>query len=269
MSIVYSSGHFPGLEALSCENYFHFEAHIHSGYVIWLNSEGAEHFTIQKKKNQLLPGSISIIEPGVVHSNCPAEGAGRHLKSLYLEQEFLLSADRLLEGCFATHTELPSMVARDPFLCRTFQDFHEAILHGDEQLSVDQCAIAFFSCLAETTGQGKFDGEKHDGYGRRLKTVIDYMHDNLEKQLRLEELAGVAECTSYHIIRLFNSRLGLSPHAYLLQLRLEKAFSLLSQGIPIADAALVSGFSDQSHLTRKFKKRYGLTPGHYRAQISF
>ena len=58
----------------------------------------------------------------------------------------------------------------------------------------------------------------------------------------------------------------MSPHAYLIQLRLEKARQLISKGKSIADAALLAGFSDQSHLTRSFKKRYGLTPGRYGSQ---
>jgi AraC-like DNA-binding protein len=94
------------------------------------------------------------------------------------------------------------------------------------------------------------------------------MRSMLQENLSLEMLAVIAGCTSFHLMRLFKKHLGMSPHSYLVQLRLERAKELLSQGNPIADAALRAGFSDQSHLTRRFKQRYGLTPGTYLQQKS-
>jgi AraC-like DNA-binding protein len=92
------------------------------------------------------------------------------------------------------------------------------------------------------------------------------MRSMLQENLSLEMLAVIAGCTSFHLMRLFKKHLSMSPHSYLVQLRLERAKELLSQGHPIADAALCAGFSDQSHLTRRFKQRYGLTPGTYLQQ---
>lgn len=79
-------------------------------------------------------------------------------------------------------------------------------------------------------------------------------------------MAGVAGCTEFHLIRLFRAAKGASPHGYLVQLRLEHARRLLAAGCSIVDAALASGFSDQSHLTRQFRARFGVTPGLYRKQ---
>ena len=59
----------------------------------------------------------------------------------------------------------------------------------------------------------------------------------------------------------------MSPHAYLVRLRLEHAGELIRRGRPLVDAALETGFSDQSHLTRLFKTHYGVTPGEFRRQI--
>lgn len=92
------------------------------------------------------------------------------------------------------------------------------------------------------------------------------MQAKFSEDISLDNLAEIAMCTSYHLIRLFRNKVGMSPHAYLVQLRLEKARELIDRGQSIADAALLAGFSDQSHLTRKFKKRYGLTPGLYGSQ---
>ena len=79
----------------------------------------------------------------------------------------------------------------------------------------------------------------------------------------LAALVGTVRLSKSHLARLFRNQVGLPPHAYSLRLRLAKACRLLGEGVPIAEAAQVAGFADQSHLTRHFKGRLGLTPGEY------
>ncbi|MCA1625949.1 MAG: helix-turn-helix domain-containing protein, partial [Acidobacteria bacterium] len=66
-----------------------------------------------------------------------------------------------------------------------------------------------------------------------------------------------------HISRTFKQHVGLAPHEYLVQLRVACAKAKLAEGMPIADAAIYSGFTDQSHLNRHFKRITHLTPGEY------
>ena len=73
-----------------------------------------------------------------------------------------------------------------------------------------------------------------------------------------------------YLIRVFRNAVGMPPYTYLNQIRVEKAKRLLRRGMSIADAAFAVGMSDQSHLTRHFKKIVGVTPGRYRnMSISF
>ena len=83
----------------------------------------------------------------------------------------------------------------------------------------------------------------------------------------LAELAGVACLSPYHFIRVFARHTGLTPHAWLMQLRARKAGELLRQGAPIAQAAASAGFADQSHLNRTFKRLLGYTPGQFRNSV--
>lgn len=76
-------------------------------------------------------------------------------------------------------------------------------------------------------------------------------------------LAHRAGLSRYALVRSFARAIGLTPHAYLVQRRLQHARSLIAQGTPLGEAALASGFADQSHLTRLFVRSYGLTPGAY------
>lgn len=72
---------FKGLEVLSCRGNNPFAKHIHDGYVLWLNSEGAERFQVKSTNDILQPECIGIVEPGIVHANTPYDPDRRHLRS--------------------------------------------------------------------------------------------------------------------------------------------------------------------------------------------
>lgn len=93
----------------------------------------------------------------------------------------------------------------------------------------------------------------------------EFLEANAEQDVSLVRLAAVAGLSPFHLVRVFREAVGLPPHAYLDQVRVERAKGLLSAGLPIARAAAEAGFADQSHLTRRFKRLVGVTPGQYRA----
>ena len=101
--------------------------------------------------------------------------------------------------------------------------------------------------------------EKHSA--STLRHVIEYIHDNLDQHLTLAELSLVAGMSTYHFARTFKQVTGVTPHQYVLNVRVEHAKSLLLQGkLTIAEIASQVGFFDQSHFTRSFKRLVGVTP---------
>lgn len=262
----YASPSIPGVQALSCENDFSFEAHIHSGYVIWVNSSGCEHFSLGRKTEILMPGSVSVIEPGVVHANRPAGDGARHLRSLYLEQEFFHQLETMYVGSSTGKLLLPTAVFKSPICWQALIMVHEAIISECDRMVVEQHALSLFQNVFQDCSSKQRELQNCNGEDKRLGKLVEYMRENISGQLSLNELAELVGCSSYHVIRLFREAKGMSPHAYLIQLRLETARQQLDSGKQIGDVAHLTGFSDQSHLTRKFKQRYGLTPGRYLAQ---
>jgi AraC-like DNA-binding protein len=83
------------------------------------------------------------------------------------------------------------------------------------------------------------------------------------ENISLAELASFAYLSRFHLIRVFKKHTGLPPHAYLEQIRVNRAKELLKSGMPIIDTAYELGFVDQSHLTKTFKKFAGTTPGQF------
>ncbi|NEQ23209.1 MAG: helix-turn-helix transcriptional regulator, partial [Microcoleus sp. SIO2G3] len=96
-----------------------------------------------------------------------------------------------------------------------------------------------------------------------VKRVRDYLEANYTENVTLEQLSAVANLSPFYLLRTFRKQVGLPPHGYLNQVRLVRAKSLLAQGCQIAQVAHETGFTDQSHLTRHFKRMVGVTPGQY------
>lgn len=102
---------------------------------------------------------------------------------------------------------------------------------------------------------------------RRLKQVIEYIHENYDQELRLGKLAAVAEMSVFHFARTFRAEMGVSPHRYVNEQRLDKAKALLRMNArSISEIAAETGFSDAGQLSRVFRKRFGLSPGEWKRQ---
>ncbi len=97
-----------------------------------------------------------------------------------------------------------------------------------------------------------------------VQRAVAFIRQNHTRNVGLREIADAARVSPFHLAHLFEERLGVSPYQYLLHLRVQSAQSLLAAGAAmqsLAEVALAVGFSDQSHLTRHFKRVLGVTPG--------
>jgi AraC family transcriptional regulator len=101
-----------------------------------------------------------------------------------------------------------------------------------------------------------------DGLSKsKLQQVTEYINEHLDQDIKLIELAAIAQISPYHFLRLFKQSMGIAPHQYILQRRIDRAKYLLKESeLSIADIAFRVGFCDQSHLTRCFKRLLGMTP---------
>jgi AraC-like DNA-binding protein len=92
--------------------------------------------------------------------------------------------------------------------------------------------------------------------------VCEYIEDHLDEKVGLEALAAIAGLSTHHFARAFHQSVGMPPHTYLLSRRLERAERMLRETqLPLSEIAAATGFSDQSHLARHFRRRTGMSPG--------
>jgi AraC-like DNA-binding protein len=203
-----------------------------------------------------------IIHPEEVHELRPLLDTAWLFETLYLPVNRVASilpnfAEVPRRNSF---TQYP---IHDSELNRRFVSLHAAVVRQDEPLRQDELLVLFLERIGCHRGQGT-DVLRQANHSAGLERVRGYLETRLAQVVSLQELADLAGIGSCHLLRLFRQRYGLPPHAYHLQVRIWRARSLLKQGAGLAEVAARTGFADQSHLTRHFKRLVGVTPGNFR-----
>jgi AraC family transcriptional regulator len=215
------------------------------------------------------PGSILIVPDGF-------EGSVRCWRSRPAAQWILEFEPRALEQkieeCLGgTHLQLtPHFDLTDVQVLRLIQTLHADIVGGSPSGSLFGetvgAALALHLAQHYSTRSGRTSQPGGGLAEQSLKRVLEYMHSHLERDLHLQELAEVANLSTFHFAKLFKRSTGYSPHQYVLQRRLERAQELLrNPHISLSEVSLRAGFADQSHLTNVFRRFVGLTPSRFRA----
>lgn len=257
---------FGGLDLLTASFVSHrFVPHAHEEYVIAVYETGAEAFVCAGKPNVAAAGSVLIICPGEVHSGCAAMPEGWQYRAFYPSQRGMEEIWRAASGM----VQLPRLETRliaDATLAATLSRAHRLLERGANRL---QRELELVAGLTELIGHF---GTKHaprglSGENWKLKRAKHHIEDAFSEEVRLSDLVEVSGLSAGYLTRLFHQHYGLPPHAYLTQIRLNKAKELLRRGETQAQTASATGFSDQSHFVKQFKRAFGVTPGAYGREV--
>lgn len=148
----------------------------------------------------------------------------------------------------------------DRDLIEAFMAMHCAIEEGRDVFRERELLIGSFGRLFQRHGSGVNRIPAAPVDRQLLARVKDRMHADYASELRLEDLAAEVGLTTFQLIGLFKRTVGLTPHAYLTQVRLNMACRRLRHAPVLADVATAVGFYDQSALNKHFKRCYGITP---------
>lgn len=136
-------------------------------------------------------------------------------------------------------------------------------------LIVDGAFLAMLGVLLRASGEDRHDAPVPPIGDRRMARVLEHVEAHLDAPLGVADLAAVAEISVFHFSRVFHAAVGVSPHRYVTQRRVERARRLLADpAIPLAQVAFSAGFASQSHMGAVFKAHTGTTPGAYRAAVA-
>lgn len=240
-----------------------FARHFHEGYALGVIESGALGFRYLGRDCLAPAGAVNMVAPGEVHDGHPASPHGWTYRMFYLEAS---EVERVAAGLTDGRAVLPVFaggVVHDPLLAGSIRSLHldleaglPTLLEGQSRLSA--ILEAWISRHAESRPRLR-GGLEHAAVDRARQ----YLREWVAEPVSLAELAGVSGLSGCHLNRVFSRMVGLPPHAYQIQLRVERARGLLAAGMSPAEAAASSGFADQSHLNRHFRRLTGVTPGAY------
>ncbi len=275
---------------------FQFARHFHDEFALGLMESGVQKIFCHGRDYFAPAGSLITVNPGDIHDGCSANGAGYKYRILYIPVDLMQEAGSVglkqnPEVVFKTpvtndptfgiqlrrlHCMLDKPARQDrgaqpqqvnenstavirPLAAR-FSDKKEAL---EVQTFFYSLLIAFIS----RHGIEKTEWCKEQFFPGSVMRATEFINDNPEKKLSLDNIAAVAGLSRFHFLRVFKNATGMSPYAYLLHRRLQLAKESIKKKKSLANAAMDAGFADQSHLSRRFKAAYGITLNQYRKTV--
>ena len=257
-----------------------FAPHVHDGFSIGVCIEGLEMIRYRGRPHYAAPGSVVILPPGEAHTGGPSDGSNFVYRVMYPTAE-------LLGDGAARPPRFPQPVVMDPALATELRRAHAALSRvaqgsgsrpanpaapqlvvskpaATEPLETESRLCWLFGELVRRHAAPAGPADGLPGTSAVARQVMDRLADQLTCPPALADLAADAGLSRYQLLRAFRAEVGMPPYAWLAQHRVARARLLLEHGHRPAEAATLTGFADQAHLTRWFRRVVGVTPGAYR-----
>jgi AraC-like DNA-binding protein len=208
------------------------------------------------------PGDLYAIGPDEPHAGGPVDEEGWKQRTVYVDLAHLRS---LVGGERISGTStLVEPIIRDPELSSTLYGIHYCSQTQGSALYRLERYMAFAERLFT---RHALDGPPPLVIGkedRAVKLAREFLEQHLDEQVHLTDIADAAGLPIYRLFRAFSRDVGMTPHGFQRQARIRMAMSLIRRGLGLSEVAAATGFADQAHLTRGFRRVLGITPGAYR-----
>ncbi|SDF91896.1 AraC family transcriptional regulator [Bosea robiniae] len=261
---LFPAERFDGLDCLAATFRQHaYAPHQHDSYVMGVIEAGCETFRVRGARHYARPGQITFVNPLETHDGEPY-GPGYSYRMTYPEVGLIREVAASLSGRDGIGTPFfPQPLVDDAEGAALFAAAHRAIEDGGDLLAGEEMLLRFYArCLMHHADLAVRPVGVESGSVARAREVFEARY---EEDLSLADLARLTGLPRHHLIRAFRRETGLTPHAYLVDVRVRRARERLRRGEMPGDVAAATGFCDQPHLTRAFKARFGVTPGAFRA----
>ena len=238
-----------------------FPNHFHDYYVIGLVESGQRVLSCKNQEFHLQKGSLVLFNPGDSHACVQSDGGAMDYRGFNLSKEVMLDLTEELTGARTLPGFSPNVLQNEEATC-AFRALHTRVLDGSCTFGKEEALLLLLSVLLRQCGQPfeRCIPECPD----EIEAACVFMEQHYAERLSLDQLCRVAGLSRSTLIRTFTRTKGVTPYSYLENIRIGTAKKLLEQGVLPVEAALRTGFSDQSHFTNYFSRFIGLAPGSYR-----
>ncbi len=238
-----------------------FDPHRHDTYAIGYTLHGVQSFRYRGAAEHSVPGQVFVLHPDETHDGHAGTSAGFRYKILYVDARAIHDA---LGDARCPLPFVREAVSTDRRLAAAIVPALDDLDLALDELHRDQIVLDLADALVESdpsVARRKVSAR----HWRAVGTARDFLDANIRNVVSSAELEAVTGLSRYAVARHFRACLGTSPYRYLVLRRIDRVRSLIRRGTPLVDAAGSCGFADQSHMTRHFKKVYGMSPGRWAA----
>lgn len=237
--------------------------HVHDAWTLLIVDDGAVRYDLDRREHGTPHDTVSLLPPQVPHNGSPATAHGFRKRVLYLD------LTQLDESFIGPAVDGPDLA--DPLLRARVAQLHAALAHPGEELEAES-RLALIAerlrthlrpRLTPTTGTGTATTAGPGAARGVAHTLRELLDARLRDGVTLAEAATLVHAHPTHLVRAFTTAFGIAPHQYVTSRRIAEARRLLLAGHPLAEVATATGFYDQSHLTRHFRRHVGTTPGRF------
>lgn len=238
-----------------------FPAHFHEYYVIGFIEAGQRFLVCKGEEYIINPGDLLLFNPLDTHSCEQIDGKTLDYRCINVKPEVMKKAVLEVTG----HENLPyfkQSVLYHSELVSNLKELHIKISNKESGFKKEELFLYLLEELIQTQSDLTIlPTVSEPSY--EINTVCNYLEENYTKTITLNDLSALTGWSKYHLLRTFTRKMGISPNSYLETIRVNQAKKLLEQGIKPIEVTFLTGFSDQSHLTKFFKRQVGLTPKQY------
>lgn len=253
---------FEGAEAV--EAYFcghRFSPHRHDTYTLGYTICGVQRFRYRGAERFSRPGDVFVLHPDELHDGWPGTDEGYGYRAIYLNPGLVSDA---LGG--APLPFLAKAVSRQPSLRTAITEAICDPAETQDSLAPVAAVAALADRLATLEGKRRSASRQIDAI--KMTRIRDHLEATAVSSVGVSSLEREYGIDRYSLSRQFRACFGVSPWRFVILRRLDEAKRQILAGASLADAASISGFADQSHMTRQFRRAFGLTPGEWRRLLT-
>lgn len=238
-----------------------FPNHFHDHYVIGFVEGGERCLSCKNQEYRIEHGNIILFNPGDNHACAQSDSGTFDYRGLNIPKSVMTDLAEEVTG----KRELPGFsqnVICDEEIACYLRLLHDMVMNGVSELGKEECLLFLISALIQVCGR-PFE-QCVPECRREIDKACEFIRCHYHERIYLEQICRYVGLSKSTLLRAFTKSVGITPYRYLETIRINEAKALLGQGIPPVEAAMRTGFSDQSHFTNYFNSFIGLAPGVYR-----